>query len=331
MSYFIGIDVSKEKLDCACLRNKEQKKARIMECSNNDLGFKLLVEWSENTTSLSIKELSFLIEPTSIYHESLVAYLYALDATVFMANTGRVRKFAEGIGVLSKNDIIDANVLARYGLMATKLIAWKAVPKEIAELQSLINRLSTLEKELQREKNRQEKMNECHDAHPIEKQSIIKSIRRLEKEIKSFQIHIRNHVSENESIKKDFDLMVSIPGIGEKTAWIVLLILRSRNFHSASEVASYIGLNPIEKRSGKSEYRKPRLSKAGNSDWRKALYFPAMVAVRKNPDVQALYDRLLAAGKTKMCALGAAMRKLIHICFGILKHQQPYQVQLQST
>jgi len=73
------------------------------------------------------------------------------------------------------------------------------------------------------------------------------------------------------------------------------------------------------------------LSKAGNSGWRKALYFPAMVAVRKNPDVQALYDRLLAAGKTKMCALGAAMRKLIHICFGVLKHQQPYQVQLQST
>lgn len=69
-------------------------------------------------------------------------------------------KFAEGIGVLSKNDIIDANVLARYGLMATKLIAWKPVPKEIAELQSLINRLSTLEKELQREKNRQKKMNE---------------------------------------------------------------------------------------------------------------------------------------------------------------------------
>lgn len=64
MSYFIGIDVSKEKLDCACLRNKEQKKARIMACSNNAIGFKLLVEWSEKTTGLLIKELSFIIEPT---------------------------------------------------------------------------------------------------------------------------------------------------------------------------------------------------------------------------------------------------------------------------
>lgn len=73
------------------------------------------------------------------------------------------------------------------------------------------------------------------------------------------------------------------------------------------------------------------MSKAGSSDWRKALFFPAIVAIKKNPDVRALNERLLAAGKTKMCAIGAAMRKLIHICFGVLKHQQPYQVQLQEV
>ncbi len=101
----------------------------------------------------------------------------------------------------------------------------------------------------------------------------------------------------------------------------MLVILGSKDFKSASEVASYVGLNPIEKRSGKTEYRRPRLSKAGNGNWRQALYFPAVVAVKWNPDVQALYERLLAKGKTKMCAPGAAMRKLIHICFGVLKHQ----------
>lgn len=330
MSFFIGIDVSKEKLDCASLLNKEQKKARIYGCSNNGKGFKSLVKWAENTTGLSICELSFLIEPTSVYHTKLVAYLFTIDAKVFMANTSRVRKFAEGIGVLSKNDIIDATVLARYGLMSTKLIAWKPLPKEIRDLQSLVNRLNILEKELQREKNRQEVISTCHDFHPIEKRSIAKSIRRLEKEIKLFQSYIRTHVNETESIKIDVQLLLSIPGVGEKTAWIVLLILRSKNFQSAPEVASYIGLNPIEKKSGKSEYRKPRLSKSGDSNWRKALYFPAMVAVRNNPDIQVLYDRLLAAGKTKMCALGAAMRKLIHICFGVLKHQKPFQVQSRS-
>ena len=115
----------------------------------------------------------------------------------------------------------------------------------------------------------------------------------------------------------------------DPTHLISIVSLPKKDFKSASKVASYIGLNPIEKRSGKSEYRKPRLSKAGNSDWRKSLYFPAIVAIENNPDVKALHDRLLGSGKTKMCAIGAAMRKLLHICFGVLKHQQPYQVQLQ--
>ena len=111
----------------------------------------------------------------------------------------------------------------------------------------------------------------------------------------------------------------------------MMVVLSSRQFQCAAEVASFLGLNPIEKRSGKSEYRKPRLSKTGSSHYRQALYFPAMVATRRNPDVQALYERLVDAGKPKMCALGAAMRKLVHICYGVYKNQQPYQPQVSPT
>ena len=331
MTNVIGIDISKASLDCAYLRNKEQIKAKRKSFTNQGRGFNSLVIWSKKITGLAIQELSFVIEPTGIYHESLVHYLYELGATVLLVNPGRVRKFAEGIGVLSKNDIIDADVLTRYGYMATRLIAWEPVPKEIRDLQSLLNRLSALEKELQREKNRQEKMQECLAAHPLEKRSIKHSIKRLGGEVKLFKKHIRHHIKETKSLRKGYALLVTIPGIGEKTAWIVLVILGAKDFKSASKVASYVGLNPIEKRSGKSEYRKPRLSKAGNSDWRKSLYFPAIVAIENNPDVKALHDRLIGNGKTKMCAIGAAMRKLIHICFGVLKHQQPYQVQLQDV
>ena len=93
-------------------------------------------------------------------------------------------------------------------------------------------------------------------------------------------------------------------------------------------VASFLGSNHVEKRSGKSEYRKPRLSRSGNGHYRQALYFLAMVATRRNPDVQALYERLLEAGKPRRCALGAAMRKLVHICYGVYKNQQPYKAQV---
>ena len=88
-----------------------------------------------------------------------------------------------------------------------------------------------------------------------------------------------------------------------------------------------MGLVPIEYQSGTSVLKRPRLSKAGDARLRAALYMAAVVATQYNPDIRRLYQRLIAGGKTKMSALGAAMRKLVHICFGVLKHQRPYQPQ----
>ena len=196
-------------------------------------------------------------------------------------------------------------------------------------LKSLLNRLTTLERDLRKELNRQEKISKTNTLHRLEKQSMQRTVRYLEIEIKRFKKHISQVIESNSSLQRDYELLLTIPGIGARTAWTMLVILGSRRFASAPEVASFLGLNPIEKQSGKTQYRRPRLSKAGNGRFRQSLYFPAMVATRKNPDIKAQYDRLLAAEKSKMCALGAAMRKLVHICYGVLKHQRPYEVQVQ--
>ena len=164
--------------------------------------------------------------------------------------------------------------------------------------------------------------------HRLERQSIARSVKRLKAEINTFKVSIRQFVKSEASLEQCFDLLCTIPGVGSKTAWIMIVILGSKPFESAPELASFLGLNPIEKRSGKSQYRRPRLSKSGSGHYRQQLYFPAMVATRKNPDIKDLYERLLAADKTKMCALGAAMRKLVHICYGVVKNQTPYQSQI---
>jgi len=163
--------------------------------------------------------------------------------------------------------------------------------------------------------------------HRLEKQSITRAVKRFKAEILTFKRAIRECIKSTPSLQQSFDLLCTISGVGAKTAWIMIVILASRPFMSAPEVASFLGLNPIEKRSGNSQYRRPRLSKSGSGHYRQKLYFPAMVATQKNPDIKAFYERLLAADKTKMCALGAAMRKLVHICYGVMKNQTPYQVQ----
>ena len=327
MSNFIGIDVSKASLDCAYLRDPDQKKARRLRCDNDVNCFASLVAWAETRSGLCVGSLAFVIEPTHVYHEQLVQFLYNSGATVYLVNPGRVRKFAEGIGILSKNDLVDADLLVRYGLLAKKLNAYAPVAQEVNDLRSLLNRLDVLEHDLRSELNRQEKIGKTMVFHRLEQQSIARNLERLKTEIKTFKGAIRQRVKLSSSLQQCFELLCSIPGVGEKTAWIMMVILCSRPFSSAPEVASFLGLNPIEKRSGNSQYRRPRLSKSGSRHYRQQLYFPAIVATRKNPDIKALYERLLAADKTKMCALGAAMRKLVHICYGVVKTQTPYTAQ----
>ena len=340
MSNIIGIDVGKMSLDCAWLRDLDQDKPKRKKVENSPQGFKSMLTWAQDVSGLAANELRFVVEPTGIYHEFLVQFLNQHQATIYLVNPSMVRKFAAGMGILSKNDLIDADMLTRYGLLNRKLQPYQPEAQEISDLKSLLNRLDTLERDLRRELNRQEKISKSSTIHRLEKQSMQRTVRYLETEIKRFKKHIGEAIKSTASLQKDYELLLTIPGIGARTAWAMLVILGSRRFASAPEAASYLGLNPIEKQlqdsascrslSGTTRYRRPRLSKAGNGRYRQALYFPAMVATRKNPDIKAQYDRLLAADKTKMCALGAAMRKLVHICYGVLKHQRPYEVQVQS-
>jgi transposase len=331
MSNIIGIDVSKLTLDCAYLRDADQNKPKRKRVANSPEGFESLLIWANTVSGLVTNEIKFIIEPSSIYHELIMQFLYQHQATIYLVNPARVRKFAQGMGILSKNDLIDADLLTRYGLMNRKLIAYKPMPQEVCELKSLLNRLDSLERDLRRELNKQEKIGKTSVLHPREKQSMQRFEKQLKTEIIRFKKYIRETIASSRRLKRDFDLLLSIPGIGAKTAWIMLVILSSREFKSAPEVASFLGLNPIEKESGSTRYRRPRLSKAGNARLRQSLFFPAMVASSKNPDIKAQYERLLAAGKTKMCALGAAMRKLVHICYGVLKNQRPYEVHAKQA
>lgn len=120
-------------------------------------------------------------------------------------------------------------------------------------------------------------------------------------------------------------LLETIPGIGRTTARAMLAEIPDiQNFKNARQLAAFAGLNPCQRQSGSSVNGQTRLSKIGSKRLRKTLYMPAIVATRWNPVIENLTNRLLQRGKCKMSALGAAMRKLLHIVFGVLKNQQPF-------
>ena len=143
---------------------------------------------------------------------------------------------------------------------------------------------------------------------------------------------IDGHVDKHPGLSADKELLESIPGIGPMAAlWIMAELPHPKQFGSAQAAAAYAGLAPQERRSGTSIKGRTRLSKAGKRQLRRALYMPAVSARRWNPLVRDLYDRLIERGHCKMAAIGACMRKLLMLAYGVLKNRCKFDATISTA
>lgn len=149
--------------------------------------------------------------------------------------------------------------------------------------------------------------------------------------IKEMKRAIKEHIDNHPDLRHKRDLLSTIPGIGDTTITQILTFLADGRFRRAKQVAAFLGLNPRQHTSGSSVRGKARMSKTGDSRLRVAFYMPAIVAMRFNPVIRAFSQRLLANGKPKMLVVGAAMRKLAHIAFGVLKSGRPFDPKLATA
>lgn len=131
-------------------------------------------------------------------------------------------------------------------------------------------------------------------------------------------------IDEHEDLKSKQELLRTIPGVGDKTIGIMLAHVEPERFESARKLAAFIGLNPKQRLSGTSVKGRSRLSKTGNPELRKAFYMPALVAMKHNPLIVPFAKRLLAKNKAKKAVIGAAIRKLVHIVYGVLKNRKKF-------
>jgi len=320
----VGIDVSKSKLDCVLICSSRPDKELQKRVSNCEQGFKNLIEWCTKKAQCDPSQLHAVMEATGPYHEAAALAFFNAGCQVSVLNPAQIKHYSQGLGYKIKNDKHDASVIAQYALKH-KLRVWQPDPQEYQDLRSLLYRLDAVESDIQREKNRLEKAQASESTSGAVFESYDRSITFLNQEKDCLEKQIREHINNHPHLKKDKQLLESIPGIGPVlSAWMSLLLRNGTRFDAAPQAAAFVGLIPTQHQSGTSVLKKPHLSKAGPAIYRAKLYMPAIVAIRHNPDVMDLYNRLLAKGKTKMAALGAAMRKLVHICFGVIKNQSPY-------
>lgn len=320
----VGIDVSKLKLDCLWLRDAQAGKLKSKVVPNNHKGFATLEQWLVKTLKAVPADIQVIMEATGVYHEGLAYWLHERGFRVSVLNPAQAKAFARSLGNTHKTDKKDSHLLALYGVQRQPAL-WVPEAREIRELKALLARLEAISGDLQRELNRLEKA-QAGGSSELVLQSLQNMIGELKAEKARLEHEIDDHINRHPQLKKDRALLESVPGIGPVLSRVMLATLHSRVFTKASQVAAFLGLIPVIQESGIFKGRS-RLSKKGPARIRAKLYLAAVSAKRHNPDVSAQYNRLLQRGKTQMQALGAAMRKLVHICFGVIKHQREYQPQ----
>jgi transposase len=319
--FFLGIDVAKAKLDCLLLDHLLGRQ-RSKVVPNSPEGWQTLLQWLDKH-GVTVSDVHVILEPTGVYHERLLFALAQAGVAVSLVNPAQLRRFAQGLGVRTKTDACDSVVLARFGATLTPT-PWQPPPARVRELRALLARRDAVAEDLQRERNRAEKLL-ASDVPARVQQSLDEAIAFLKAELKALQESIDEHIGGDPELARIWTLLKSIPGVGQQVANHFTALLAGRDFKSAEQLAAYLGLVPAEWQSGSSVNGRPRMSKAGPAHLRRLLYMPAVVAIRLNPHVQALYMRLLSKGKCKMSALGAAMHKLAQLCFGVVHSGQPYR------
>lgn len=306
----LGIDVAKKKLDVCLMFDS---KMLMKKFDNSIKGIKLLLGW---LASLKIEQVHACLEATGVYGETVTEMLHERGHRVSVVNPFRISAFAKSDLKRNKTDAADARTIAEFCL-AMDPKDWHPLPPEIKQLQALTRRIEVLERLLASEQNR------LDVAPEAVRPSLKRVIKDLKKEIGTVQRLIKDHIDNHPDLRRQSKLLQSIPGIGEKTARLLLGEIEFSSFESARALAAYAGVTPKKSQSGTSlDWTK--LSKLGSNRIRKALYFPAIVAVQYNIVIKLFARRLGENGKTPMQIVGAAMRKLLHIAFGVIKHNRPF-------
>lgn len=314
MQSSLGIDVSKKTLD-VMLMAESGNFHRVFR--NNIEGHQSLAKWM---ISHGIGEVHVCLEATGQYGEEVAEYLFELGYQVSVVNPARMKRYGESKLHRNKTDKADAALIAEFCLKE-KPVLWQPLSPEIKHLRAMVRRLEDQKANLKQEVNRLKSGEK--DAWVVDDLNM--HITYLRERIGATEKEIEIFINQNPVLKTQQELLISIPGIGALTANILLAEIGDvSTFDDAPQLAAFAGLTPQANRSGSSVRKKTRISKQGRSEFRRCLYMPAIVATSCNPVIRDLKQRMTKRGSLKMEIVVAAMRKLLHIAYGVLKNQLPF-------
>lgn len=317
---FLGIDISKERFDIflSFISTKGNRETRKRSFKNDDHGFESLLNFLQKHNVVQVKA---CMESTGCYGEALAEFLHNSGHFVSVVNPYCIKCYARSKLIRQKNDQVDAEIIAYY-CQRQEPSRWTPPSPGLKKLRHLYRCTVSLKDELTLVNNHLEKKERLPEevANAWEDLAV-----NIEQKIETIKSSIRELLKQYKELLENFQLLLTIPGIGEGSAIAILAEIPDvKAFRNARQLAAYAGTIPKNITSGSSVYAKPKLSKMGSPILRKALYFPAITAKNHNPIIMNFCQKLKEKGKHNMAIVGAAMRKLLHIIFGILSSQKAF-------
>ncbi len=301
----IGIDISKATLDCHAHPAGIER-----QFANTANGHKALLAW---LAQWPIERIAY--EATATYHRALEAAL--ADRPCVKLNPERARRFAQATGTLAKTDRIDARLLARMAATLQPPVTPAKSPEQ-ARMAELANARDGLVRDRTALKNREKNLTIA-----LLKRQCRQRLDQIERHIEALDAEIDTIVAADPELARRHQILTSIDGLGNRTANQLIATMPELGRLENKQAAALAGLAPIARQSG--QWKGKSFIQGGRAKVRQALYMPALVAARFNPDLKAKYQQLINAGKPAKLALTAIMRKLIIIANALLKADRTYQ------
>jgi transposase len=265
------------------------------------------------------------MEATGMYGEALAEWLFAKGYAVSVVNPAQIKAY--GVAQLRrvKTDKADAQLIADFGRTQQPPV-WEPPPPEVKHLRALVRYMDKLQEECQREQNR---LHAQRDAGLRVRHR--KHIAYLKEQIAELKLEIETHIQAYPALAEAVALLLTIKSVGPLVAWHFVAEIDINRFSSPKELVAFVGLNPHIRRSGKRQKTKAPISKMGNPALRRVLYMPIQNAKRYNVPIRQLNERLLASGKHSAVASVAAMRKMVHIIYGVWKSGKPFDQHFEAA
>lgn len=329
----LGVDVAQNELVVTLGRMYDDLSMELHANNvfkNNDPGIIALVKWVPKLTIAEVN-VRFVMEATGIYHQKLAYYLdeHGFEVSIVLPN--KISNYMRTLQQKTINDKASSEAIARFGL-ERNLDRWKR-PKEIyRQLQQLTRERDQLVAERSAAKNQLHA--EEAEAYPNKNtvkrmKARIRFLNTQEKEIKQ---EIDSIVKSNQELKNEIDNICTIPGVGQLTATIVLAETNGFELiRNKRQLVSYAGLDIKEKTSGTSVKGKPRISKKGNKNLRRAMHLPALGSIKYNAVHRTIYSRLVSRSGIKMKGVVAVQRKLLELIYTLYKNKTVFQPDYEES